>query len=165
MRKPLRLVGPTSLLLVLVVMNLLMMPQRGCSFLFEYTEQFRITNATGKEVAVTSAHTQQTTRIPNGAAALVPHGEGDITIKQGDGKTWLYKKVSPLDLEGTPYKIIRDYPVPFGGGTWTVNLLLDKDGRLYVVSPDAKDVEVAKLKQPEGFPVKPDETKGIADPS
>lgn len=153
----------TSLLMLLVATVLLMVAERGCSSMFAFRLQFRIINATGTAVAVTSAHTQQTTGIPNRAAAVVPHGQGDITIKQRGGKTWVYRNVSPGDLEGTPYKIIRHYPIPFGGGTWTVNLLLAEDGRLYVVPPDGQDADVGKLKQPEGFPLKPNEGKDVKD--
>jgi hypothetical protein len=136
----------------------------GVGSLFAVTVQFRITNVTGKDVAVTSSHTRKTTHIPDGAAAVVPHAVGDISIHR-DGTTWLYKKLSPLDFEGTPYKLFRSYHIPFGGGVVTVNLWLDKDGRLYAVLPDAKldpknkKVDLKKLAQPKGFPAKPEEVK------
>lgn len=158
----------TSVLMLLIVTGALMATQRGCSSPFAFKLQFRITNMTGKDVAVTSAHTRQTTSIPNQAAAVVPHGHGDITVRQRDGKTWVYKDVSRMSLEGTSYAIIKRYAIPFGGGTSTVNLVLDKDGWLHVVPPDAKDVDIGQLKQPEGFPLKPnvaEVTKESTEPS
>jgi hypothetical protein len=160
MGKPFRFLAPTGLLVLVVAGGLLMMPEGGCSSLFCVRLQFRITNATEKEIAVTSAHAQQVTRIQSQAAGIVEHGRGDITVKQKDGKTWVYKNVSRLDLEMPPYKVYKSYPIPFGGGTSTVNLLLAKDGQLYVVPPDAKDVDVEKLEQPKGFPLTPEEVKG-----
>jgi hypothetical protein len=121
--------------------------------------QFRITNATGKEVAVTSGHTKKTVHILNGKTAHVPHTSGDITVTLPDGKTWVYRNLSPLDLKGTPFMAEKHY-VFFGfqdgyvfRGSWTVDLLLSKDGRLYVVLPDAKSVDVEELNEPKGFPV------------
>jgi hypothetical protein len=148
-------------LLLLAVIPVLAANEGDGSPLFEYRLQFRITNTTGKDVTVTSDHTKQTTPIRSQSVGVVPHGLGDITIRQRGGKTWVYKNVSRLGLrlEGTPYEVITRYRIPFGGGTSTVNLLLDKDGRLYAIPPDTKDVDVKKLKQPEGFPIKPDEEK------
>jgi len=159
MRKPLRFLVPVSLLVVVVAAGILMIPEGGCSSLFGVTLQFRITNATGKEVAVTSAHAQQVTRIASQARGIVEHAGGDITVKQKNGKTWVYKNVSRMDLEREPYRVFRSYPIPFGGGTSTVNLLLAKDGRLYVVPSGAKDVDVEKLRQLKGFPLTPEEVK------
>jgi hypothetical protein len=42
-----------------------------------------------------------------------------------------------------------------------VNLFLDRNGSLYAVPPDANDMEVERLKQPKGFPVKPHEAKEV----
>jgi len=126
--------------------------------------QFRITNATGEEVAVTSAHTKKTISIPKQKAALVPHTSGDISVRLPDGTTWVYRNLSPLELKGTPFAVEKHYWL-FGvqdgdllRGLLTANLLLNKDGRLYAVPPDAKDVD-EKLKQPRGFPVKPEEVR------
>ena len=128
--------------------------------------QFRITNATGKEVTVTSGHTGKAVRVANQKAALVPHTSGDFTVTMPDGKVWVYKNLSPLDLKGTPFMVEKHYTF-FGvqdgyvfRGSWTVNLILSKNGRLYAISPDAKDVDVERLEQPKGFPVKPEEAKG-----
>ncbi len=148
--------------LLFVVMAVLPMMIGGCG---QFT-QFRITNATGKEVAITSGHTHKTVRIPDQKVALVPHTSGDITVTLPDGKVWIYKNLSPLDIKSTPFMVEKHYTF-FGvqdgyvfRGSWTVNLLLNKDGRLYAVPPDAKKVDVEKLEQPKGFPIKPEEVKG-----
>jgi hypothetical protein len=127
--------------------------------------QFSIKNATSGDVEVTSGHTQKTVRIPDQKTALVPHTSGDITVTLPDGRIWVYKNLSPLDLKGTPFMVEKHY-LFFGyqdgyifRGSWTVNLLLSKDSRLYVIPPNAKDVDVEKLKQPKGFPVKPQESR------
>jgi hypothetical protein len=125
--------------------------------------RFRIANATGAEVAVTSDHTKKTVHIPNGKTANIPHTVGAITVALPDGKTWVYRRLSPLDLKKTPFAAKRHY-VFFGvqdgylvRGSLTVDLVLGKDGRIYANLPDAKGLDIGELKQPNGFPVKPDE--------
>jgi hypothetical protein len=123
--------------------------------------RFRIRNATGKKIAVTSAHTQKTVHIPDKKAAFVPHTLGDITVTLPDGKTWVYRNLSPLELNGTAFMVRKQYfffgyeDGCFFRGSSTVNLLVNKDGRLYAIPPDAKDVDVEKLEEPKGFPVMP----------
>ena len=125
-------------------------------------DQFRITNATGERVMVTSAHTQKSLSIANQETASISHSSGDITVTMPDGKTRIYRNLSLSDLWGTPFLVKKQYSlfrVRDGyviSGLFTVNLLLDKNGLLYAVSPDANDMDVGKLKQPKGFPVKPD---------
>jgi hypothetical protein len=125
--------------------------------------QFRIINRTAAEVSVTSAHTKKTVQIPSQQAVFVPHSRGDITVTLPGGKTWVYKDLSPQALLGTPFLAKKQY-LFFGfqdgyifRASLTVTLLLNKDGRLYVVPPDAKDVDVDKLREPKGFPVRPEE--------
>ena len=146
---------------VLVLSSVLAMMFAGCG----QHAQFRITNATGQEVAVTGGYVKKTVSIPNQKAAHVVHTRGKISVKMPDGKTWVYSKLSPLDLRGTPFMVEKHYTF-FGvqdgyvfRGSYTVNLLLHKNGRLYAVLPDAEDMDIEKLKQPKGFPVKPDEAK------
>jgi hypothetical protein len=134
----------------------------GCA----HMERFRITNATGSAVTVTSGHTKKTVRIPDGDSVLVPHGTGNITITMPDGKTWVYQNLAPHNLEGTPFVTKTSY-LFFGyedgyffRGSTTANLLLDKNSRLYGVHPNAKDVDVGKLEQPKGFPIVPDVGEG-----
>lgn len=150
------LIGAISVLVLISVLTVIF---QGCGQL----TRFRITNTTGQAVAVTSNHTKKTVRIPNQKRASVPHTSGDITVNMPDGKTWVYRKLSPLDFQGTPFMIRKRYWF-FGiqdgyviRGSWTVDLILDKSGRLYAARPDAENMDVKKLKQPKGFPVKPDE--------
>ena len=131
MRKPVQLCVVTSPVLLLAVTCLLIVGEGDCSLHFGFQDQFRIRNLSRKDVAVTSSHTHKATDIPRGKAAIVPHSVGDITIKQRDGNTWVYKNVGPGSLEGTPYRISSRCYIPFGGGTLTVNLILAEDGRLY----------------------------------
>jgi hypothetical protein len=142
---------------VLVLSSLLVMMFGGCGGVLH---QFQIENATGEEVAVTSGHTQKTVSIPNQKAARVPHDSGDITVTMRDGKTWLYRNLSPTDLRGTPFLIETSSVF---GGSRTVNLLLHKNGRLYAIPPDAKETDIEKLKQPRGFPVEPAVGKRVAE--
>jgi hypothetical protein len=148
--------------MVLIVTAMFLMMLGGCG----YMERFQITNATGKEVAVTSAHTGKTVRIPNQKAALVPHSLGDITVTLPDGTTWVYKNLEPGALRGTQFGTKKSYLLfgyqdgYFFRGSWTANLLLNRDARMYAVPPDVKDVDVEKLEEPKGFPVKPEEAKG-----
>jgi hypothetical protein len=123
--------------------------------------RFRIRNATGMEIAVTSAHTHKTVRVSGQKAALVPHTRGDITVTLPNGKTWVYKNLSPLDLKGTAFILKREY-LFFGyedgyivRGSSTVDLLLNKDGRLYAIPPGVEDADVQKLEEPKGFPRTP----------
>lgn len=122
--------------------------------------QFRITNASGKEIAVTSRHTHKTVRILDQKAATIPHALGDIEVALPDGKTWVYRNFAPLDLQGTPFMVTKEY-VFFGvkdgyafSTSSTLNLLFNKDGHLYAVSPNPNDMDVEKMEQPEGFPLK-----------
>jgi hypothetical protein len=146
-----------SLLLLLLAAVFLMF----ITDVFAWNLRFQITNRTGEEIVVTSSHTHDSVRISSKMAALVPHGTGDIVIKRPNGTTWRYRDLSPLQFDGTPYMVVREYHIPFGGGSKTVGLFVDKDGRMYVVLPGAKDINLEKLEQPKGFPVKPDDAKGM----
>jgi hypothetical protein len=140
-----------SVVMMVVVIPMPLMMLGGCAWM----ERVRIRNATGKQVSVTSAHTQKTVRIPNQEAAIIPHSRGDITVVTPNGKTWVYHNVAPQDLAGTPFACKQRYfffgyqDGYFFRGATTANLLLKDDGRLYAV-----------LEQPKGFPIKPEESPG-----
>jgi len=136
---------------VMLALFLMFMPDQFLSWRFG----FRITNWTGEEIVINDIH------IPNKKAAFVVHHEGDLVVKRSSGGTWRYRDMSRGQFEGTPYEMIRHYPVPFGGGWGSVNLILNKDGRMYVVLPGATDVDINKLEQPKGFPMMPDDAKGM----
>lgn len=158
----LAILAASSLLLAMVLLATV----GGCAQMTE----FRITNATGKEVTITSLHTRMSVHVLPGKTADVPHTAGDIIVSLLDGKRWIYRNLAPLDLRGTPFMAEKHYLL-FGWqdghifrGLWRVDLLLDRDGRLYAVPrdhPDANvrkgpDANVRKGKQPKGFPVRPE---------
>ena len=142
---------------VLVLSSLLIMMFGGCTGVLH---QFQIENATGEEIAVTSGHTQKTVRIPDQETVRVPHGSGNITVTMQDGKTWLYRNLSPADLSGTPFLVETSSVF---GGSRTVNLLLQKNGHLYVILPDANKTDIERLKQPASFPIKPEVGKRVVE--
>jgi hypothetical protein len=127
----------------------------GYARFFEYRVGFRLTNLSGKEVFVTSCHTNRVYCIGNDSAALIPHGGKGIKIEQTGGATWLYENLSPMDLAGTQYLIKRRYHIPFGGGSGTATLVLVRDGRLFAALPGATEEELSSTGQPPGFPLQP----------
>jgi len=145
--------------LVAIVLPLTMLG--GCAWM----ERLQIKNASGKDIAVTSAHTGRTIRIPNREAAFVPHSSGDLTVTTRDGRTWTYRNLAPRDLEGTQCATKRRY-LFFGyqegycfRGATTAYVVLKQDGRMYAVPPNLQDTDIEKLEQPKGFPRKPVEVE------
>ena len=122
----------------------------GCSV----TTQFRIKNATGQDVTVTSAQTKEAIGIADGASRLIPHTAGNVTVTYADGNSWLYKNLSPLQFRETSFATFKKH---LYGSSITVDLLLAKDGRVYVMPAKAKDFDAQKSEQPAGFPIVPSE--------
>jgi len=133
----------------------------GYARFFEYRVGFRLTNLSGKELFVTSFHTNRVYYIGDGATVLIPHGGEGIKIEQTGGATWSYGYFDPLDLVGGPYLIKRQYCIPFGGGSATATLALARDGRLFAVLAGATEEELSETKQPAGFPVQPLDISGV----
>ncbi len=127
----------------------------GYARFFEYRVGFRLTNLSGKEVYVTSLHTNRVFCIGNEATELIPHGGEGLKIEQTGGATWTYGHFDPLDLARTPYAVARNYWIPFGGGSCTATLALARDGRLFAALPGATEDELSSTEQPPEFPLQP----------
>lgn len=147
------------LMLMVFMASIAVLTTSGCGRVI----RFRITNMSGKAIAVTSGHTNKTVQIPVGESASVPHSSGDITVKLPDGTVWIYANLSPQQLSGTSFlehEVYSPFACPDGyvcRGSSTAHLVLAKDGRLYVVTSDVKESDLETLEQPMGFPAKPDD--------
>lgn len=127
----------------------------GFAFLFEYRVHIRLLNTSATGSDVLSTNTSKVTHVPSGAVIDIPHGGGGVLIRQADGKVWRYPDVSPLELKGSQYCMRTHYPIPFGGTWFAATMALAQDGKLYAIRPGERNLDVAQIAQPPGFPLVP----------
>lgn len=110
-------------------------------------------NESGQTVRVYSAHTKQTHVIENGSSKDIPHTLGAFSITTSAGTVWDYSDVSIPSLDQTKH-LRHGRKGPFTPSV-TLRLLLQKDGSLYFLPPDAAQETNYLALQPPGFPLRP----------
>ncbi|MGI6494684.1 MAG: hypothetical protein ACOX5G_01090 [Kiritimatiellia bacterium] len=110
-------------------------------------------NESGQRVRVYSAHTGQTHMIKNKSREDIPHTCGEISITTDTGTIWNYADVSFFSLDQT--KHLQHGRKGLFMPKVTLRLLLEKDGSLHFLPPDATQGAKHLVPQPPGFPLRP----------
>jgi len=116
---------------------------------------FRLKNESGEAVYVYSAHTRKTNEVSKNAAENIPHTCGAVSIKTESGKNWSYPDI---DVLAPDTRWLKHGRRGFFTPSVTLNLLLERDGRLFLLPPDGGRENYHRASQPVGFPLCPTTT-------
>lgn len=110
-------------------------------------------NESGQKISVYSSHTKQTHVINDHSTGDIPHTMGELSITSSTGIVWTYQEVSVPSLDQAKY--LKHGRKGLFAPSVTLKLLLQRDGALYYLPPDASQETNYLILQPSGFPLYP----------
>jgi hypothetical protein len=117
-------------------------------------ESVRVKNSSGRDVEFYTEHTNMRYIIKHNATKTIPHSAGLCVIKNKTGEIWEYSNITLWPEDGVRLKFTHQHKY-LVMRELVLNLLLDKDGTLYYLSPTRDERKPFKQNQPTGFPLQP----------
>ena len=123
----------------------------GCSI----DARIKLQNRSGKTITVRSGHGQKiVTTIKSEKTGIVQHTAGPVRIEAEGHPPWVY---SDIDVPTTANLSAKYHDIRKGlfKSTLTLHLVVEADGKVYVLPVSSKQREKYQSKQPKGFPLLP----------
>jgi len=104
-----------------------------------------IENVTSGAISVSSSETGKQIKIKPARFQKLLHGSGDLIVITQSGAKFRFLRVAPFDVDE---KYLNKHNSIFGPGWVSVNVMLETNMELYVLTQNKKAVE----NQPDGYP-------------
>jgi hypothetical protein len=109
--------------------------------------QVNFGNNSGSAVKVQSSQTGKEIGVPSGKFRKFPHAAGDLIVTTEANGQFKLTAVAPPFLNG----YLKKEESFWGPGYVTLNVVLESNMELYVLSPNDKALD-RKVQQPDGYP-------------
>jgi hypothetical protein len=118
-------------------------------------ESVCVKNSSGNDVEFYTGHTNMRYIIEHDATKTIPHSDGLCVITSKTGEIWRYSNISLWPEDGVQVKLTHQHKYLIMREV-VLNLLLEKNGTLYYLSPARDERKAFKKNQPAGFPLQPE---------